>query len=728
MKQRKLSKNCFKRFACVLLSVLLLLLNVGCSKSFSNADVIKSIGSYKISDSGKSDITFEFDSENSSFTVSDSRNSKIWSSGLTEEYYNKPIQNKMHRRNMMSLFSVTYMDSENTVEVCKNTDSGMNVSYSCDGDTVTAEAEIIGTDIYFTVIFQKVGNSLTVSLPMSKIYEEGDYRLITFEALPFFGASIPEEDGYIFYPDGCGTIYEFKNHQEGASTVAYKKQIYSDNFVEYEDYLTDVKTGVKSICIPVFGVKQGNGAFMANIVSGQADTAITLYPFGNIYDAARISPTFNYRYLYEMDTMSGDKTLTVAEKNHATEDFEVCYSFLANEQASYSGMAGEYRSFLLNNNLLNNSKYTFSSSIDYLMSLKEPILFWERNVAASTFENAIDTLKDISENTNNKISFNLLGWQSDGYNIYPSHFPVSSACGGKSGLKNLLNFALKNKSTVVLNDNFFSAQESRSGYSKRNDLASNLKGEIYADQDKTDYLLDVRASFTEFTDDWVKKAKKQNISGVNLDDVCRILYSNNAKENPLRRNEAKNVLCNLMKTAKEQFSFVGINGGNSFGFAYADMLYGIPETSSKDFLFDRDVPFVQMVLHGFIPYTSEIPGNFSNNFSQTVLKWAEYGFVPYFSVSNSSAVEMKDCYNEGVVISKYSSVQKTVLDTINQFDINFSALNDVPIKSHDLLTSRLVAVTYENGAKVLVNNTNTEIKYEDVVIKSNSFAVVDINN
>lgn len=214
----------------------------------------------------------------------------------------------------------------------------------------------------------------------------------------------------------------------------YQKEVYGDYFYDYDKSIRDVESGVKKIMLPVFGIKQGEGAILAAITKGQASTSIKLSPSGYIYEAARISPIFNYRYSYEMETSNAGAFVILQEKTRETSDFEVQYTFLAGEDANYSGMARVYRDFLLKNGLLNKSAYTSSVSMDYLLSLQKPMMLWSENVAASTFSGGVHILKDLQGRGIDNVKLNLLGWQKNGYNVYPSHFPVSRACGGSSGL------------------------------------------------------------------------------------------------------------------------------------------------------------------------------------------------------------------------------------------------------------------------------------------------------
>ncbi len=712
-----------KPFICLFFIILLVLLS-GCSNNKNKINYETKMVSLAQPKSGNNDVDFVFDTFSASFSITDTRNNKKWESGLTDEYYGKKIENELQKKEKNALFSMTYSDKDGNIFASRNTDESMETSFSVDGKKVVADSYVSEAEISFKVIFEIKSNTLIVSVPADNIKENNkDYSLITIEILPFFASSVSSEDGYIFYPDGSGTLYEFKDRNESASATPYKRQVYGDFFCDYDEYINDSESGVKNLMLPVFGVKQGNAAVLTTITCGEADSIITLYPFGYVYDVARITATFNYRYLYEMQTVSGQSVLFPEEKRSKS-DFQLQYTFLNGDDANYSGMARAYRDFLLDNGLLNTSNKKTTVSLDYLISLQKPELLWSVNVSASSFSNAENMLKNLSKNKINDVQVNLLGWQSDGYNVYPSHFPVSKSSGGSNGLKSLVKKAKPLSASISLKDNFILAQSIQENNYSKNDLAFNLQNEAYVDNDGNNYLIDFRSAKQIFEDKWIKKAKDNNVNSICLDDIARTFYANGKKSNYLRRSETTTVIKKMIESAKNNFESVTISGGNLYGLKYADFLSDIPESSSQDFLFDRDVPFFQIVVHGNVSYSPEIPGNFSNDYEETLLKWAEYAFIPYFSVSESSATALKDCYSDGVVVSKYQDVSETIINTVKRFNESFASLKKQTIYSHEILDSGLTEVTYSNGVKVIVNYSDKNVNYGDKIIDARDYLII----
>ena len=412
------------------------------------------------------------------------------------------------------------------------------------------------------------------------------------------------------------------------------------------------------------------------------------------------------------------------EKTSTNTDFAVSYQFLNGADANYSGMARAYRNYLLTNKLLNQSTYQPKVSLDLLTTINKPMLLWEENVKATSFSDATNILKTLVKNGINGVKLNLLGWQSNGYNVFPSHFPVSSNAGGDGGLKSLVNNAKKYSALVSINDNFMLANQNRSGYSKRNDIAYNISNAPYSDANNNYFLLDTKSVSPYIDGAWTSKAKSDNIKAVNFDMLGSLIYDDGAQGRILRRNQMVESLEGVFAKANKNFSILSVGGGNSYALKYADMLYDIPESSSEDYIFDKDVPFFQLVVHGYIPYTPEIPGNLSDNYDQTVLKWIEYGFVPYYSLSQCDASALKDCYTDGVFVSKYSDWEKKITATVSKYNKLLSGTTNQPMYSNETTDTGLSIVTYENGTKVIINYSNNKAVYSGQTILPQDFIVI----
>lgn len=696
----------------------LALLLGGCAGGDAGPDIRRPDSAPDVPSAGEY-LTFAFDDAAMGFTVTDTRNGKVWGSEMTDSYYNQPDLSEGLAAMKRQLFNVTYRDVYGEAVAVRSTaeEASIAVEHTEGGARLSCTIQVEGEPLCFDIVLSLRGNVLSACIPEDSIRENDAASLITIELFPFLGASVNTENGYVFFPDGCGALYDFKPNP-GGRVAYYRQGVYSNVFTSLEEYIGDAESGQKWPMLPVFGVKQGDNAFAGIVTQGQADTTLCFAPSGLVFDASRVYPIFNYRYGSTIQGV-GEEQIVRFEDSRRHGDFEIQYAFLQGEDADYSGMARTYRAYLLENGMLKKAEQTPSVSLDILAAILKPSLLWDSTVVATTFSQAGAMVEELGLSDSR---VNLLGWQKQGYNVYPSHFPVSGAAGGKSGLKSLIAQVREAGGLLALNDNFLEADDGRKGFSDRNDTIFTLDSQIITNADKNKYLLDFRSAFRMFHAEWLPEAEGLGGAGYNLDNAGRLLYQNNRKDNVLRREEGALVVQAMLREAADS-SVLGVGGGNEYVLPYADFLYGIPQSSSNSPLFDRDVPFYQMVVHGYIPYTPEIPGNMSDNYANTCLKWAEYGYVPYYSLGWEDSSVLKDCYSNGVFISRFSDWADRIQDTVQDFQERLGGLAGVPMHKREELSETLVRVVYENGRSVLVKYGDTAAEYEGVRIPAKSFEV-----
>ncbi|MBE6644086.1 MAG: hypothetical protein E7612_01750 [Ruminococcaceae bacterium] len=99
--------------------------------------------------------------------------------------------------------------------------------------------------------------SLSVRLPASSIvFDESVYTVEMITPLQFFGGADMKNDGYVFYPDGSGTIVEFNDFYNDARNISIElaSPIYG---IDYAYSKIDSIKGIshrEQVTMPVFGV------------------------------------------------------------------------------------------------------------------------------------------------------------------------------------------------------------------------------------------------------------------------------------------------------------------------------------------------------------------------------------------------------------------------------------------------------------------------------------------
>lgn len=234
--------------------------------------------------------------------------------------------------------------------------------------------------------------SLSVRLPASSItFDESVYTLKAITPLQFFGCADARDPGYIFYPDGSGTVIRFSDFYDETND---KKTALTNHLSTYGiDYcysdiskITGNGGNRQQIVMPVYGVvtevnanettkdiyglDRVNNGFFAILEEGDALAIMEFnsggrsYVYGGAYASFEPYPndTFN---LSDTISVGGNTKYTMVSESKYTGSYVTRYVMLTDETigesvygkdgyyaSSYVGMASYYRNFLKANGVL----------------------------------------------------------------------------------------------------------------------------------------------------------------------------------------------------------------------------------------------------------------------------------------------------------------------------------------------------------------------------------------
>ena len=142
-----------------------------------------------------------------------------------------------------------------------------------DESVKTAEKEKLGEIVagskpaFFRVPvrYRLSGGDLLVSVDMSAIEETEDYFITKIELLKCFGAAKPTDEGYLFVPDGSGSIIENNIVSNAMNKVDVPFYGQDQAVVLLEGTSIAVKN-----TFPVFGVRSGDHAVFGIVENGAA--------------------------------------------------------------------------------------------------------------------------------------------------------------------------------------------------------------------------------------------------------------------------------------------------------------------------------------------------------------------------------------------------------------------------------------------------------------------------
>lgn len=611
--------------------------------------------------------------------------------------------------------------------------------------------EMIDNGIKITFTFKKAGITIPVEYTLEEDYlkvivntaeieeensSDNDGQLLTsMTLLGSFGAVSNEDvDGYFVIPDGSGTLINFNNGKTSAKS--YSGKIYGSDTAMVS---TTASAVTEQVYFPMYGIvrEDGNG-LMA--VAVQGDTNATIKSSVSIQSKSSYN-ICNFEFnLRSTDTyyMGGDTTpLTVFEKNGIkTDTIEVRYYPLADENLDYTNIAECYRNYLLTDGGVT-QKETENTSNMYVdvyggVEKTTPICGIPMTLKTSitSFDDTMTILQQLKSNGTDNIVLSYHNWTDAGIqNKVDYKATPSKTLGGSSDFKKLTKYLNSNGIAlypVVENDKFTSGE----GYFTFRNTNIRVSGSYsrivgydlaFGEQDSNEnsYSLLSPSTFETIYSKIAKNYSKKNLTGVSIGDMTSLLYGDYGK-NTIVRNDTANLITNSLSNLKSSIgSVLGITA-NEYTLPYLDHITDVPLSSSGYDVFDKDIPFYQMVMHGVTPIATT-PINASADSDTLLLKAIATGMNPRYDMIYEETSTLKDTELDNLY---YANYEFWVINASQQYNFAKDILNAV---SGSYITSYqqdgdVIYTEYSNGTKTQVDLVNmtvklngTEYKYSDYV-------------
>lgn len=543
--------------------------------------------------------------------------------------------------------------------------------------------------------------SLMVRLPANSIsYDTTLYHLDSISSLPAFGAGdMDGKDGYIFLPDGSGTIIDFEDFYNSAkkTNLSMTASVYGQDFA----FSTISGQHREQVTLPVFGlvneVKAGSSVttgaetvmngYFAVIEEGSALSALTVYSGGAFHKYAMVynefSPFPSDEYdLSEVISVGASGSYTMVADTHYTGSFVTRYRMLNDDgviaaealagddavyyPATYVGMAAYYRNLLCENGILTALTPDTEDIPLYIesfgaMQIQDKFLTFPitKTVALTSFNDVITMYGELSAAGIKNVNFKLTGFSNGGMAYtYPTKVKWERAVGGTDGFKNLVAQANKVSSTAgahlgiypdfdfqYINETAIFDGVSLGRHVSRmidNRYASKQIYDSISGEFESFYNMVVSAEvletlYTKFSSRYAKYgAKTLSVSTLGSD-----LNSDMNEDAPVNREEALSRVESVLAKMKEDGYEIMTDIGNAYTLAYVKHLTEVSVDSSHFSKSSYAVPFTGMVLHGYINYAGT-PLNYSGTVDYDILRLIENGAYPAYILCYQNTAHLKE--------------------------------------------------------------------------------------
>ncbi len=626
-----------------------------------------------------------------------------------------------------------------TTNMRSGSDASVKVKDKNNGVEITYDFKAAGISI--PVLYTLEEDYLEASIDTAAIDEEDTSaetgKIVTnLTLMNNFGAAASDDEGCFVIPDGSGALIRFNNGKTSAKN--YSQNVYGSDLTAVPLQEPDV---TEQVYFPMYGIVNGDQGMMVVCTDGDANARLKASVSGQSKSSYNIC-SFEFT-LRGTDNyyMSGDNTTTLTvfeEGDIKTEKIALRYYPLTDADENgmdYADVAAAYRTYLIDE--MGVGAYSGNGFQDVYVDLYGgvektrsilgiPVTLKTSLTDCTQAEEILQSLVNISGDhaqtfSNLVVSYNK--WTNDGISNQVDVDAKAAGCiGGKNDMEQLIAFA-ENQGIALYPTVQNLGFKSGNGYYTFRDTTIRISGSYarqytynlaYGTQQTSKKPLSLLspAAFPKAFADLAENSEKNGIKNIGLAELSSALYGDYGKQK-IGRAQAKQLLMESYETLHSTMDSVLANTANAYVLPYADKITNVPLQSSGYDVFDADIPFYQMVVHGLKSYSTEAI-NGSSDTDEMVLRAIAAGSSLRFDMIGAETSVLKDTELDNLYYAYYKDWLEYAAGTASLawevFGGNTAAAQMTGYEEKD----GVITTAYENGTVTIVDLAAESVKVQRV--------------
>ncbi len=670
--------------------------------------------------------------ENGRFTLTDKKSGKEWGSNppdAEEDDFAKGI----NRTNLYSQLWVQYIDkagSENATNSHAGSyrKDGLQVKIQDSGFVAVYDFPELGITIPIKVELTDTG--IKASIAFSEIKETADNLIYNITLYPYLCAASMQDTGWLLVPDGSGALIYLNNQKN--TFGSYRQEVYGrDAAYEQMTLLPEEE----QIYLPACGVKMQDGAMVAYLEQGGGYAYLNAAPSETVTSYNHAYFDFQLRRSYTFSLEAGDENKEFDRNPLPDDKIVMTCSFLNGEKAELAGMAEAVQNAVFGERQPKASKgdglflQTEQSTLQKKNFLGIP---YHAQTALTTYDQLTDILAEMKEKagiskarvtlknshkdevkgkvTSSLRPLGILGGQkgfdrlkeASGAELYQSVRLMTFSKGG-NGVNRFFD-AVRNQSKAITR--LFEYQ-----LSTYQPLSPGGSRYLVAPQ-----------KLSDVADKLIKKLPAQ--ATLDVGELANLLYSCYKDKIVYPRSVTEKAVTEQLSKLKKSGAKLTANGANAYALPYLDYVYHVPTSSGRHSVFDEDVPFYQMVLEGYLAYSSPAI-NESANYSIAFLKALESGSDLSYTLMWNQEIRPDKTAAAGIFHCRYEQLREQMITELNAVQALRKATESSGIKSRTRNSEGLIQIVYQNGAALLLNDTDKTLTNGKYTVEPKNYLILE---
>lgn len=610
--------------------------------------------------------------------------------------------------------------------------------------TVVFKNEGITIPYYVTL----VDDYFEVSVGVNEIIEEeflGNTAetvrsVVTVSLFKDLGAGSSEEEGYLITPDGSGAVINFNNGK--AKTSEYTQKLYGRDVAVSSD-LAPAKT--EQAYLPIIGIVKEDNALLAVATEGSA------YAIARASINGQGATSYNSIW-FDFSLRSAD-SYYMGQSNAALSAYEtsiipedrvtVRYYPIAKNDADYVDVALRYQQYLVDEGVLSKDKASGEDSPFYLDifggTVKQQSVMGfpvSLETAATTYAQAKEIVEKlyalgVDDFVITYEDFNKAGITSR----ISSGVDYSGTLGGKSKYKLLADYCASIGATLAPSVDIQEFHRSGNGYSTTTSSVIRVT-KAYATQTEYERAFgtphDTRESWYIMTPAYYQNAVQkivnsyisEGITAISLEEATNMLYSDftsNATKQTSRQ-KAIEYLQGCYQIIKDNGLTFVADACNDYALKYVDCIRNVPLYSSNFDVYNYDIPFYEIVIHGYIPYTTKAM-NASSSADEMYLLALATGTPVHYEVMYENPNEFTDSTYDILFYTYYGGWLETAAAQYRVSKDFIKGLADETITDFEYIDSKIVKTTFSDGTVIKADLENLKLEINGTAINLTDYGL-----
>jgi len=417
----------------------------------------------------------------------------------------------------------------------------------------------------------------------------------------------------------------------------------------------------------------------------------------------------------------------------------VRYYPIVKDDVSYVDVAKRYQQYLVEEKgLTKNDKEEAPLYLDiWGGTVKEQSILGfpvKLETAATTYEQAKQILQELTANGVSNIvvsyeDFNAAGITSR----ISSKVDYSGTLGGKNKWNELKSYC--DASGIMLAPSFDLMNYERSGNGYTKTGASSIAiTKAYATQGVYELAFgtphDTRSSWYILSPSFyervygevVSSCQKDGITAMSVAEGTNMLYSDytaNVSRYTSRQQAVNNLVKGYEMINQSGMTFVS-GAANDYALPYVDYLKDVPLYSSNFDVYDYDIPFYEIVIHGYITYTTKAK-NASSSADELFVYSVATGTPLHYEVMYQDPNEFTDCSYDELFYTHYSGWLNDMTAEYKLMQQYVLPLTDETIEDFEITDGTHYKTTFSDGTVVEADVSTLQIWVNGTEVKLSDF-------